>query len=458
MNTTLAANAPNDVDRSAPIRPLGHPPGYSSWGRYPRVQHESIYKVYWADQVETILATSRPGSCLPYGLGRSYGDSCLNAGRSLVDCSRLDRLLSFDRKSGRLWCEAGVSLAEIMRVTVPRGWFLPVTPGTKFVTVGGAIANDVHGKNHHRSGTFGLHLARLYVCRSDQGIVECSPWENVDLFRATVGGLGLTGIILAAEIQLKELPGDEIEADAIPFQSLANFEALAEASDEEFEYTVAWIDCFSGAHPRGILYRGNHAGGFRDARKKIWGPRVPFAAPDFLLHRYSLKLFNAAYYNWKSRHGAKSRVGLAEFFYPLDALGNWNLLYGQRGFLQYQCVIPEGAYDVLQDMLTKIGKDGMGSFLAVLKRFGRLKSPGMMSFPRPGLTLSLDLPMRGDPTLRLLDELDEIVVQNGGAVYPAKDARMSPRTFEASFPAMGEFQRFMDPALSSSFWRRVTGS
>jgi FAD/FMN-containing dehydrogenase len=449
--------ASNDVDRSTPIRPLERPREYFSWGRYPRAQHESIYKVYWADQVEPILATSRPGSCLPYGLGRSYGDSCLNAGRSLMDCSRLDRLLSFDRKSGRLWCEAGVSLAEIFRVTVPQGWFLPVTPGTKFVTVGGAIANDVHGKNHHRSGTFGLHLARLYVCRSDQGIVECSPWENVDLFRATVGGLGLTGVILAAEVQLKPIPGDEMEADAIPFQSLSGFQTLVEASDKEFEYTVAWIDCFSGAQTRGIFYRANHADGFHDARRKTRGLRVPFAAPDVFLHRYGLKLFNSAYYRWKARGGAKARVGFDEFSYPLDAIRDWNLLYGSRGFLQYQCVIPETAYDVLQDMLAKIGGDGMGSFLAVLKRFGQLKSPGILSFPRTGLTLALDFPMRGDSTLRLLDELDEIVVQNGGAVYPAKDARMSPRTFEASFPAVEEFQRFLDPALSSSFWRRVTG-
>ena len=194
MNMALTSH---DVDRSAPIRPLERPREYFSWGRYPRAQHESVYKVYWTDQVEADPGDQPnfSGSCLPYGLGRSYGDSCLNEGRSLVDCSRLDRLLSFDRKSGRLWCEAGVSLAEILRITVPRGWFLPVTPGTKFVTVGGAIANDVHGKkNHHRSGTFGLHLARLYMCRSDwrdcrmQSLGKCRSVSG-----ATVGGLGLTG-------------------------------------------------------------------------------------------------------------------------------------------------------------------------------------------------------------------------------------------------------------------------
>src|ERR1700723_3828044 len=187
-----------------------------SWGRYPKTAHRHVHKPAWNDQVAEILQDAAPGSLLPYGLGRSYGDSCLNAGRELIDCRRLNRLLGFDESTGILRCESGVSLSEIIDVFLPKGWFLPVTPGTRFVTVGGAIANDVHGKNHHRAGTFGLHLARLYVCRSDHGIVECSPWENVDLFRATVGGLGLTGVILAAEIQLKQIAGDEIEADAIP--------------------------------------------------------------------------------------------------------------------------------------------------------------------------------------------------------------------------------------------------
>lgn len=452
------SSAPKAVAGLAPIRPLERPREYFSWGRYPRAEHDSIYKVYWADQIEPILATARPESCLPYGLGRSYGDSCLNSGRNLIDCARLDRMLHFDRQSGRMLCEAGVSLAEILRIAVPAGWFLPVTPGTKFVTVGGAVANDVHGKNHHRAGTFGLHVARLLVCRSDEGVVECSPWENADLFCATVGGLGLTGVILAAEIQLKPIAGDEIAAEAIPFQSIAGFQALAETSDKEFEYTVAWIDSFSGSQPRGIFYRGNHAKGFHPERKQRTGPRVPFAAPDFLLNRFGLKAFNAAYYSWKSRHGAASDVSFDEFFYPLDAIRNWNLLYGTRGFLQYQCVIPETPADALQEILSRVNRAGMGSFLAVLKRFGPTRSPGMLSFPREGLTLALDLPMRGERTLQLLETLDEVVVQARGAVYPAKDARMSPETFAASFPAAEEFRGFLDPALSSSFWRRVTRS
>jgi FAD/FMN-containing dehydrogenase len=454
---TNVSSTSSDLKTSAPIQPLEHPPEYFSWGRYPRVQHGSIYKVYWTDQVVPILLGSSPGSCLPRGLGRSYGDSCLNEGRSLMDCSRLDRMLDFDQQSGRLRCEAGVSLAEILRLAVPSGWFLPVTPGTKFVTVGGAIANDVHGKNHHCAGTFGLHVARLLLCRSDSGMVECSPQENPDLFCATIGGLGLTGVILAAEIQLKPIAGDQIEAESIPFQSLAGFQALAEESDSAFEYTVAWMDCFSGGQPRGIFFRGNHASGFHSAGARRSGPKVPFAAPDFLLNRNSLKWFNFAYYHWKARRATKSRAGIDGFFYPLDAIRDWNLLYGARGFLQYQFVIPETASEALQEILAIIAHGGMGSFLAVLKRFGPLKSPGMMSFPRPGLTLALDFPMRGEATLHLLDVLDEIVIQNGGAVYPAKDARMSPRTFEASFPAGNHFHRFVDPGLSSSFWRRVNG-
>jgi FAD/FMN-containing dehydrogenase len=454
---TVASFASRDHATDTLIPPLDPTPEYFSWGRYPRVQHGSVYKAYWADQVAPILASSGSASCLPYGLGRSYGDSCLNAGRSLIDCSRLDRVLAFDRKTGRIWCEAGVSLADILQVAVPAGWFLPVTPGTKFVTVGGAVANDVHGKNHHCAGTFGRHVPRLFLCRSDRGVIECSPNLDADLFSATIGGLGLTGVILAAEIQLKPISGDQIEADSIAFQSLAGFQALAEESDNAFEYTVAWIDCFSGERLRGIFLRGNHAPGFQNFRRSRSGPQVPFPAPDFLLNRPILKLFNAAYYRWKSLRASRSRVALDGFFYPLDTIRKWNLLYGARGFLQYQFVIPEAASIAVRDILARIARDGLGSFLAVLKRFGGLNSPGMMSFPRPGLTLALDFPMRGERTLRLLEVLDNIVVQNGGAVYPAKDARMSPRTFEASFPARNHFQGFMDPTLSSSFWRRVTG-
>jgi FAD/FMN-containing dehydrogenase len=431
---------------------------YLSWGRYPRVPHNAVHQIYWPEEVQPILMESAAAECLPYGLGRSYGDSCLNEGRSLIDCSRLTRILSFDRGTGRIWCEAGVSLADILRIAVPAGWFLPVTPGTKFVTVGGAIANDVHGKNHHRSGSFGLHVARFLLCRSDRRVQECCPDQNSDLFRATIGGLGLTGVLLSAEIELKPIPGDRIDCELIPFESIAEFQSISKESDGKFEYTVSWVDCFSSKRLRGILFRGNHAKGFHGVTEDKPGPKIPFSPPQFLLNRSLLTLFNSAYYHWKSLGASRTLASFDAFFYPLDSIRQWNFVYGKAGFLQYQCVIPETACDALEEMLKVIAKDGLGSFLAVLKRFGSLRSPGMLSFPRPGLTLALDFPMRGERTLRLLATLDQIVNHAGGALYPAKDARMSPQMFEASFPKWRDFRPFVDPVMSSSFWRRVTES
>jgi FAD/FMN-containing dehydrogenase len=431
---------------------------YLSWGRYPRVLHTAAYHPSWTDEIHPILLESAPAECLPYGLGRSYGDSCLNEGRTLIDCSRLTRILAFDRENGRIWCEAGVSLADILSVAVPAGWFLPVTPGTKFVTVGGAIANDVHGKNHHRAGSFGLHVMRFLLCRSDMGLLECSPHQHQDLFAATVGGLGLTGVLLSAEMQLKRITGDRINCESIPFESLADFQAISTESDGKFEYTVAWVDSFSRKRRRGILFRGNHDTGFQAKRELKLGPKMPFSLPQFLLTRPFLALSNFAYYQWKSLRGSRTLATIDDFFYPLDSIRQWNLVYGKSGFLQYQFVIPESAADSLEEIFRVIAKDGLGSFLAVLKRFGSLRSPGMLSFPRPGLTLALDFPMRGERTLRLLATLDRIVGEAGGALYPAKDARMSPQMFEASFPQWRAFRSFVDPAMSSSFWRRVTES
>lgn len=440
------------------ISPLNSAAEYFSWGRYPRVQHQSIYKVYWSEQVQPILASSAASSCLPYGLGRSYGDSCLNEGRNLIDCSRLDRILSFDRQTGALICEAGTSLADILNVAVPAGWFLPVTPGTKFVTVGGAIANDVHGKNHHCAGSFGLHVRRLLLCRSDRGILECGPHQNSDLFQATIGGLGLTGVILSTEIALKPIVSDRIEAQSIPFQSMAQFLALSAESDDKFEYTVAWIDCLSSKPLRGIFSRGNHANSTDRAPEYRSRPGVSSSAPAFLLNRWNAKLFNSFYFHWKSLRKSPGSVSIDPFFYPLDSIRHWNLAYGSSGFLQYQFVIPESACDAVEELLGRIAKDGAGPFLAVLKRFGSLASPGMLSFPRPGITLALDFPMRGERTLRILEWLDQAVEQSGGALYPAKDARMSPQMFERSFPNWRDFSPYVDPVLSSSFWRRVTGN
>lgn len=429
---------------------------YRSWGRYPKAVHQRVHRPAWNDQVPEILEAAAPGSLLPYGLGRSYGDSCLNAGRELIDGRRLNRILGFDVDLGMVRCESGVTLSDILEVFLPKGWFLPVTPGTRFVTVGGAIANDVHGKNHHRAGTFGAHVRQLALHRSNDGLILCSPEENSRMFQATIAGLGLTGVIAWADIQLKRVAGPWIDYDALPFHSLQSFLDLSRESDDRFEYTVAWLDCFAGKNTRGIFFRGNHSEMRGNNLRPGRGPKLPFALPSWALNRYTVKVFNTLYYRIHAVSKGASLVPYDSFFYPLDSIRQWNLLYGQRGFLQFQCVIPEGNLEALEEILDRIARSGMGSFLGVLKQFGSAAPAGMLSFARPGLTLALDFAMRGEPTLQLLRSLDEVVRQSGGALYPAKDARMSPALFEASFPRWRSFVPCIDPKMSSSFWRRVT--
>jgi FAD/FMN-containing dehydrogenase len=426
-----------------------------SWGRYPKTAHQHVHKPAWNDQVPEILKVAAPGSLLPYGLGRSYGDSCLNAGRELVDCRRLNRILGFDESTGMLSCEGGVSLSDILDVFLPKGWFLPVTPGTRFVTVGGAIANDVHGKNHHCAGTFGAHVSQIGLHRSNDGLVICNSEVNSDMLGATIGGLGLTGVIAWADIQLKRVRGPLIDAESIPFQSLKSFLDLSRESDGRFEYTVAWLDCFAGRNARGIFFRGDHSAESGKIIRSQGGPKLPFALPGWVLNRHTIKAFNSAYYRTHARRG-RSVVSCDSFFYPLDSIRQWNLLYGKKGFLQYQCVIPESNIEAFEELLDRVAHSGMGSCLGVLKQFGSAPPAGMLSFPRPGVTVALDFAMRGERTLQLLRSLDPIVLQSGGALYPAKDARMSPALFEASFPQWRSFVPFIDPRMSSSFWRRVT--
>ena len=433
-----------------------------SWGRYPKTVHHYVHKPAWSDQIPELLKAASPGSLLPYGLGRSYGDSCLNADRGLIDCSRLNRILGFDESTGMLRCEGGVSLADIIDVFLPKGWFLPVTPGTRFVTVGGAIANDVHGKNHHCAGTFGAHVRQIGLHRSDDGLVLCSSNsssnDNSNLLRATIGGLGLTGVIAWADIQLKRVAGPWIDAELVPFQSLNSFLDLSRESNDRFEYTVAWLDCFAGKNTRGIFFRGNHAADRGKEFHPKHGLKLPFALPAWMLNHYSVRAFNTAYYKIHVARKSAAVVPYDSFFYPLDSIPQWNLLYGRQGFLQYQCVIPETNLEAFEELLDRIARSGMGSFLGVLKQFGSAPPAGMLSFPRPGLTIALDFAMRGERTLQLMQSLDEIVEQSGGALYPAKDARMSPALFEASFPRWRSFVPYIDPKMSSSFWRRVTGA
>jgi FAD/FMN-containing dehydrogenase len=429
---------------------------YFSWGRYPKFAHRHVHRPAWNDEVPAILESAEPGSLLPYGLGRSYGDSCLNGERELIDCRRLNRILGFDESTGMVRCESGVTLADIIDVFLPKGWFLPVTPGTQFVTVGGAIANDVHGKNHHRAGTFGAHIHQLGLHRSDDGLVTCGPEENQRMFAATIGGLGLTGVIAWADLQLRPVSGPWIDAELVPFHSLDRFLELSRESDGRCEYTVAWLDCFAGRNSRGIFFRGNHSALTEKKFHRKRGPKIPFALPAWALNRYTVKAFNAAYYRAHKAKSGASLVAYDTFFYPLDSVRHWNLIYGKQGFLQYQCVIPEVNFPAFEELLDRIARSGMGSFLGVMKQFGSVPPAGMLSFPRPGLTLALDFAMRGEPTLQLMRSLDEVVRESGGALYPAKDARMSPALFEASYPNWQSFVPYMDPKMSSSFWRRMT--
>ena len=431
---------------------------YESWGRFPKATHD-VVRMNWRD---ITLPAGSGKSMLPFGNGRSYGDCCLNDHGILLDTRGLDRFMAFDARTGRLRCEAGVLLSEILELVVPRGWFLPVTPGTQFVTLGGAVANDLHGKNHHRAGTFGRHIDCFELLRSDGTRLRCSSTENPDWFRATVGGLGLTGLITWVELQLKAISGPHIDQEIVRYGRLDEFFRLSRESETAYDYTVAWIDCAAtGASlGRGLFIRGNDARGGQDREARAPSARlsVPFDPPFALINGLGLRFFNALYYR-KQLHGcARSTVHYSTFFYPLDAIGAWNRIYGSNGLLQYQCVIPHRhAEAAIREILGQIASARTGSFLAVLKVFGDLPSPGLLSFPRPGATLALDFPNQGRRTFDLLDRLDAITVAAEGALYPAKDARMSPDTFRRSFPNWQQLEPFIDPRFSSSFWRRVGG-
>lgn len=436
---------------------MTRPTRFESWGRYPRVR-QAVLPLGW----RTDPLPQTEGTVLPYGLGRSYGDSCLNDGGTLLATRGLSRLIAFDRSTGVLRSEAGVSLDEIIDFVVPMGWFLPVTPGTRFVTLGGAIANDVHGKNHVLDGTFGCFVRAFELLRSDGSRLLCSPTENAEFFAATIGGLGLTGVITWAEIQLRPIHNPFIQSETIRFGGLDEFYEINAASERDFVYTVAWIDVLAKGRSlgRGLYFRGNHAAPIPDGMPTLRrGARIrmPVDAPGFLVRPWSAKLFNFAYYRKQRRKVQAGLVHLRPFFYPLDAVEEWNRVYGRRGFLQWQCVVPLDRTAVLP-ILQEIVRSREASPLVVFKTFGSKASPGMLSFPRPGFTLALDFPIRGDKTFALLDRLDEIVRASGGAIYPAKDARMSPETFRRSFPRLEEFTSFVDPRFSSSFWRRVNGA
>jgi FAD/FMN-containing dehydrogenase len=400
-------------------------------------------------------------SFLPRGLGRSYGDVCVNDGGALLHTFRRDRLLAFDDAEGVLTCEAGASLADIAQAILPRGWFLPVVPGTRYVTVGGAIANDVHGKNHHVAGTFGRFVMACQLQRSD--------WQSTEQINAAdamfpwlIGGLGLSGVIREASVQMKRVPGPGIVQETKLFGGdggIDDYLALDQDS-APWEYTVGWIDTLDRGL-RGVFFRGKHCEGPDE-----WlAPNparltMPMDAPQWVLGRWSAKAFNALYYRAQSmRTAQRETIPLWQFFFPLDAVNAWNRAYGKRGFIQYQFVVPaEAARETVPRILAHLREANVASYLAVIKTFGALPSPGAMSFPMAGTTVALDIPAPNGNDLRALDRADAMVADVGGRVYPAKDARTSAAMYQRFFPRWRELEAMRDPAISSSFWRRVTAS
>ncbi len=430
-----------------------------SWGRYPKAEQKSR-PLYWrTDSLPT------ESSILPFGMGRSYGDVAFNTDGTAITTSRLNHLISFDSVTGRLICEAGVTLADILQFTVPHGWFLAVTPGTKFISVGGAIANDVHGKNHHVAGTFGHHVIKFELLRSDGSRLICSATENTELFHATTGGLGLTGLITWAEIQLKKIFSPSIITTVTKTGNIEeSVDKLTEAS-LKYEYVIASLDnSAKGASAgRGAVIMGNHDthSDAHSLQTDAYRPpkiTLPDVIPMSLVHAWNSKLFSSAYFRiQRSRHN--TLIHYEPFFYPQDAVGNWNFLYGKKGFLQHQCLIPKhNAKEVLREMLQKIVQAGFCSPLTTLKQFGTKESLGLLSWPKEGFSLALDFPNTGKNVLNLFNDLDHIVLRAEGSLYPAKDARMTPEMFQQSFPRWQEFEKYKDPAFTSNFWKRVTNN
>ena len=413
----------------------------SGWGRYPSAE-ASILAPRDAGSIKRILQNVVGPRIIPRGAGRSYGDSALAT--KVLSSRYLNHFITLDTDALTICAGAGATLAEILRLCVPLGLFLPVLSGTKYVSLGGAIAADIHGKNHHVDGSFCDHIDSFTLLLPNGGTIVCSQTENADLFRATCGGMGLTGIILDAAISLKKVPSAFIEALSVPAANLEESLALLQHYNKN-QYVVAWIDCLAkgSALGRGIIHLGSHSetGGLQHKRKRRLS--VPFTTPGFLLNRHAIGGFNQLYYARHRLTRSVKSVYYDDYFFPLDRINGWNRLYGAAGFLQYQFVLPDYSAEAgLRETLNTISRAGKGSFLAVLKRFGPANA-NLLSFPKEGVTLTLDFKYEPD-LLPLLDRLDEIVLAAGGRHYLAKDARMSAAAFRHGYPRWHQFKAIKD--------------
>lgn len=425
------------------------------------MQECRVYRPEKVAELGEVMGSRPEGGVVSRGLGRAYGDAALNQDGGVVSHLRLNRILGFDEAAGVVECEGGVSLGDLADVFLPRGWFLPVVPGTRHVTVGGAIAADVHGKNHHRDGTFGRFVDEIRLVTPGRGALTCSRDMEGDAFRATLGGMGLTGAIVSARLRLMRVESSVVSVDYLPTRDLDDALARFGETDAGHRYSVAWIDALAkGRHlGRGVLMQGDHApaGAAMPRAGRRWRPRVPFDLPGPTLNRATVGAFNRLY---RATHGARTGViePLERFFWPLDAVGDWNRVYGRRGFVQYQLVVPPERADALAAVLQRAAGSGRASFLAVLKRFGPA-GEGILSFPMAGWTLSLDFPVVSG-LAEMVREMDRTVADAGGRVYLAKDAMLDAETFARMYPAAEAFRavrRTLDPdgVLTSSLARRV---
>lgn len=418
----------------------------SGWGRYLR-------------RLSTVTRPERTSEAVPpdsghmivRGQGRSYNNAAMSEDGLVMLSERLDRVLAFDETTGLLRAEAGTTLAKVLDEFIPRGWFPPVSPGTKFVSLGGCVAADVHGKNHHRDGGFGAHVADLEIVLADGSRRRCSPQHDAELFWATVGGMGLTGIISEISFRLRPIKTAYMVVEHHRASDLDDLLRMLEDKTLDDHYSVAWIDCLArGRHMgRGVFMRGHHAE-VAELRGKVKEPlklkprrsfNLPFDLPSWILNSLSGSAFNHFYYWSQGRPQEPFITNYDSFFYPLDNISNWNRIYGARGFVQYQCVFPpDTARRGLRMLLEELAHSRRSSFLGVLKRFGP-EGAGLLSFPSEGYTLAIDLPVTDPKLFSFLDRLDEIVMEHGGRVYLAKNAHLKPEIFRAMYPRLAEWER-----------------
>ncbi len=395
---------------------------------------------------------------LVYGNGRSYGDVCLNPLGFLWDTTSLNHFIDFDINTGILTCESGVLIKDIQETFIPKGWMISVTPGTQMLTIGGAIANDIHGKNHHLAGSFGNHVIEIYLLRSNGEEINCSQTNNSNMFFATIGGLGLTGIIVQVKIQLKRIKSAWLNTETLPFNGLDDFLNISVDSHTRSEFSISWVNLSKRNEISGFFMSANLCDdGDKNLIKKKTFP-IPIKPEFSLINPVTVKAFNSIFDKLNKLKNRSRREYYEDYFYPLDSVLNWNRLYGAKGFYQYQCVIPkkDECYGI-KAIFDEIFSSRQGSFLTSLKTFGKIEALGMLSFPLEGTTLALDFPNKGVETLKLFDRLNHVVKETGGKIYLAKDACMNSVMFKHIYPKYIDFVQYRDPNISSQLSKRLMG-